>query len=158
MGLRSAGYLCLLLARGVAAPSANATITLIADGTLTSSSAGSLADLSGLTGTLENGLPANLLGGVGSGIAYVGGETFLAVPDRGPNATPYNSAVDDTVSYISRFQTLTMNLTPSGAGASLPFTLTPTLTATTLPVESDGFGLRQRRRPWARFWSASAEY
>ena len=132
MGLRSAGYLCLLLASGVAAPSANATITLIADGTLTSSSAGSLADLSGLTGTLENGLPANLLGGVGSGIAYVGGETFLAVPDRGPNATPYNSAVDDTVSYISRFQTLTMNLTPSGAGASLPFTLTPTLTATTL--------------------------
>jgi hypothetical protein len=69
---------------------------------------------------------------VGSGIAYVGGETFLAVPDRGPNATPYNSAVDDTVSYISRFQALTMNLTPSGGGASLPFTLTPTLTATTL--------------------------
>jgi hypothetical protein len=132
MGLRSAGYLCLLLASGLAAPSANATITLIADGTLTSSSAGSLADLSGLTGTLENGLPANPLGGVGSGIAYVGGETFLAIPDRGPNATPYNSAVDDTVTYISRFQTLTMNLTPSGAGASLPFTLTPTLTATTL--------------------------
>ena len=68
MGLRSAGYLCLLLASGLAAPSADATITLIADGTLTSSSAGSLADLSGLTGTLENGLPANLLGGVGSAL------------------------------------------------------------------------------------------
>ena len=92
MGLRSAGYLCLLLARGVAAPSANATITLIADGTLTSSSAGSLADLSGLTGTLENGLPANLLGGVGSGIAYLAARPFwrspIAVLTRHPTIQP----------------------------------------------------------------------
>src|SRR5437762_1371779 len=132
MGLRWTGPLCLLLVSGLAAPSANATITLIADGTLTSSASGPNADLSGLTGTLENGLPANLLGGLGSGIAYAGGNTFLAVPDRGPNATPYNSKVDDTVSYINRFQTVTMGPTPNSPGAALPFTLTPTLTATTL--------------------------
>src|SRR5437016_2827050 len=133
MGLRWTGPLCLLLVSGLAAPSANATITLIADGTLTSSAAGPNADLSGLTGTLENGLPANLLGGLGSGLAYAGGSTFLAVPDRGPNATHYDSnLVDDTVSYINRFQTLTIGLTPSSSSATLPYTLTPTLTATTL--------------------------
>jgi hypothetical protein len=99
-------------------------------GTLTGSTAGANADLSGLTGTLENGLPANILGGLGSGLAYAGGNTFLGVPDRGPNATHYNSAVDDTVSYIARFQSITMNLTASGSG--LPFTLTPTLQSTTL--------------------------
>jgi hypothetical protein len=132
MRLRFEVSACLLLATTLAAPPANATITLIADGTLTESAAGHLADLSGLTGTLENGLPANLLGGLGSGIAYAGGNTFLAVPDRGPNATPYNSKVDDTVSFINRFQTLTMSLTPNSPGAPLPFTLTPTLTGTTL--------------------------
>jgi hypothetical protein len=89
MRLRHEVSACLLLVTTLAAPSASATITLIADGTLTDSAAGHLADLSGLTGTLENGLPANLLGGLGSGIAYAGGNTFLAVPDRGPNATPY---------------------------------------------------------------------
>jgi hypothetical protein len=36
------------------------------------------------------------------------------------------------VSYINRFQTVTMGLTPNSPGAALPFTLTPTLTATTL--------------------------
>src|SRR5689334_6764777 len=123
---------CLLLTTTLAAPPASATITLIADGTLTDSAAGHLADLSGLTGTLENGAPANLLGGLGSGIAYAGGNTFLAVPDRGPNATSYNSKVDDTVSYINRFQTVTMGLTLNSPGAALPFTLTPTLTGTTL--------------------------
>jgi hypothetical protein len=105
---------------------------LLAEGALTGSSAGSFADLSGLVGPLENGLPGNLLGGLGSGLAYAGGNTFLAVPDRGPNATPYNPAVDDTVSYINRFQTVDMVLTPSVPNSAQPFTLTPTLTQTTL--------------------------
>jgi hypothetical protein len=119
------------LAAGLlAAPAVQANPILLATGTLTGSTAGANADLSGLTGTLENGLPANILGGLGSGLAYAGGGTFLGVPDRGPNATPYNSAVDDTVSYISRFQTITMSLTASASG--LPFTLTPTLKSTTL--------------------------
>lgn len=116
----------ILLFSALAALPAQASVVLLARGTLNGTS-----DRSGLTGTLENGLPANILGGIGSGLTYAGGNTFLAVPDRGPNATPYNSAVDDTVSYISRFHTLTMALTESNSG-SLPFTLTPTLDSTTL--------------------------
>ena len=113
------------------ASTAGAVPTLLVTGTLTGSAAGANVDLSGLTGLLENGLPGNVLGGMGSGLAWAGGNTFLAAPDRGPNATAYNSLVDDTSSYISRFQTLTLALTPGSSG-SLPFTLTPTLTATTL--------------------------
>ena len=81
---------------------------------------------------LENGVPGNKLGGIGSGLAYAGSNTFLALPDRGPNATPYNSAVDDTTSYIPRFHTLHLSLARNPGGASLPFTLTPFVTDTTL--------------------------
>jgi len=104
---------------------------LLANGTLTGSRAGANADLSGLNYTLENGAAANLLGGLGSGLAYASGNVFLALPDRGPNAMPFDSAIDDTVSYINRFHTLTMEVTPNTAGG-LPFTLTPTLRDTTL--------------------------
>ncbi len=116
----------LCLAAVIATP-AHAAVTLLAKGALSGTT-----DLSGLTGRLENGLAGNILGGLGSGLAYAGGNTFIAVPDRGPNATPYNSAVDDTTSYISRLQTITMSLTQSASGSALPFTLTPTLTQTTL--------------------------
>lgn len=110
---------------------ASAQVSLIARGTLTGSRAGSNADLSGLGGTLENGVPANLLGGLGSGLAHISGDRFVAVPDRGPNAVPYNSAVDDTVSYINRFHTIRMNLRPSTA-PGLPYTIAPELESTTL--------------------------
>jgi len=111
----------------VAAPQGFAAVTLIAQGSLS----GAASDLSGLTGNLENGAAGNLLGGLGSGLAWAGGNTFLALPDRGPNAIAYNPLVDDTTSYIARFQTLTLNLKATPGGA-LPFTLTPTLKATTL--------------------------
>ena len=114
------------------APQSQAQISLLAVGTLNDSRAGSFADLSGLTYNLENGRPANLLGGFGSGIAYASGNTFLALPDRGPNAVPFDSAIDDTASYINRFHTITMELDPNTTGAGLPFTLTPKLRATTL--------------------------
>ena len=42
--------------------------TLLARGTLTGSSAGYYTDLSGLTDTLENGVSASLLGGIGFGL------------------------------------------------------------------------------------------
>jgi hypothetical protein len=109
-----------------------AQINLLAVGTLDDSRAGSFADLSGLTYKLENGVPANLLGGFGSGLAYASGNAFLAVPDRGPNALSYDSAIDDTVSYINRFHTINMDLEPNTSGSGLPFTLTPKLRATTL--------------------------
>ncbi len=124
--MRRSLLLTLSVAALCAAP-ADAAIRLLGRGVLSGTT-----DKSGLTGTLENGLPGNILGGLGSGIAYAGGTTFLAVPDRGPNATPYNSQVDDTASYIARFQTLRLALKPSAAGAALPFTLNPVLTRTTL--------------------------
>ena len=114
------------------APSTLAQIKLLAVGELDQSRAGSFADLSGLNYTLENGAPANSLGGFGSAICYASGNTFLALPDRGPNAMPYDSNIDDTASYINRFHTITMDLDRNTSGTGLPFNLTPTLRATTL--------------------------
>lgn len=125
--MRHPRLLYLLLTTALIAPAAHATPTLLAIGQLDG-----VADFSGLSGLMENGLPGNILGGLGSGLAYAGNNTFLATPDRGPNATPYNSAVDNTTSYISRFQTLSLTLTSNSPGSSLPYTLTPTLVKTTL--------------------------
>jgi hypothetical protein len=115
-----------------ASPAALASpVDLIAVGSLS----GLARDRSSETSAaLENGAPGNLLGGLGSGLAYAGCDTFLAVPDRGPNASPYNAGVDDTTSYVARFQTLTLRLTRAGAapGTALPFDLAPKLTRTTL--------------------------
>jgi hypothetical protein len=69
---------------------------------------------------LENGVHGNLFSGIGSGLGHAGGNRFIAVPDRGPNAMPYNDCVDDTTSYINRFHTLRLRLTPN-VGAGLPF-------------------------------------
>ncbi len=125
--------LTIMIATAIAQmSSAQATPTLLAIGSLSGTS-----DLSGLTGpanALESGASGDILGGLGSGLAWAGGNTFLALPDRGPNATAYTggSVVDNTQSYISRFQTLTLNLTASGSATGLPFNLSPTLTSTTL--------------------------
>jgi hypothetical protein len=124
---------------------AHAGIQLIA----TSSTSGASQDLSNDTsGPLENGVPGNRLGGLGSAIAYAGGDTFLMLPDRGPNAVSgYGGTnIDFTVSYINRFQTYSLRLLPNAdfnpsavaAGtapfdvAALPYILTPFLQATTL--------------------------
>jgi hypothetical protein len=120
------------LALGLLTAQSQAQISLLAVGTLDSSRAGSFADVSGLTYNLENGVPANSLGGFGSAIAYASGNTFLALPDRGPNAVPFDAAIDDTASYINRFHTVTMDLEPNTSGTGLPYNLTPTLRATTL--------------------------
>ena len=122
--------LALLLGLAIP-PQINAQVQLLAVGSLTGSRAGSNADLSGLQNTLESGVPANLLGGLGSGFAYASGNTFLGLPDRGPNADQFDDNIDSTTSYIPRFHTITMDLKPS-QGAGLPFTLTPTLRRTTL--------------------------
>lgn len=81
---------------------------------------------------LESGAPGNMLGGLGSGFTWAGGNTFLSIPDRGPNADAYNTALDNTTSYIPRFHTLHLSLAKSAAGAALPYTLTPFVTDTTL--------------------------
>ena len=95
---------------------------------------GSLSDMSGLNYNLESGLAANLLGGLGSGLAWAGGTTFLALPDRGPNAEAWTGglSLDNTTSFIARFHTLQLNLVANTTGSPLPYTLAPTLQGTTL--------------------------
>jgi DNA-binding beta-propeller fold protein YncE len=111
------------------APSAQAAVKLIAIGSIS----GNGVDRSAATGgPLESGVAGNLFGGIGSGLAHAGGDRFIAVPDRGPNANPYNTAVDHTTSYVPRFHTLRLALAPSRAGSLLPFSLTPALLDTTL--------------------------
>jgi hypothetical protein len=102
--------------------------TLIAAGQLS----GSGGDHAGQTHKpLENGVPGNQLGGLGSGIAHAGGDRFVALPDRGPNAVTYDDCVDSTASYINRFHELRLRLQPS-SGPGLPFELTPFLDTTKL--------------------------
>jgi hypothetical protein len=97
---------------------------------------------------LENGLPGNLLGGIGSGLTYVGANAYLTIPDRGPNATPYAAAVDNTTSYIPRFHTVKLKLKKSAQGAALPFDVVTKVRKTTLLSErtalvyGSGAGLR----------------
>jgi len=124
--------LAAVLALSAAPLSQAQTLPLIAVGTLNGSRAGSLADLSGLTYNLENGAPANLLGGLGSALAYASGDTFLALPDRGPNAMEFDDDIDNTASYVNRFHTIIMHLSPNRTVDGLPFNLTPELRATTL--------------------------
>ena len=110
------------------APQAGYAQSLIAAGTLDASG----GDLSKQTAKpLENGAAGNLFGGIGSGLGHAGGDRFIAVPDRGPNAVPYNDCIDDTTSYITRFHTLRLRLLPS-SGPGLPFVLKPSLEQTTL--------------------------
>ncbi|WP_250536628.1 esterase-like activity of phytase family protein [Caballeronia sp. AZ10_KS36] len=124
-----ARHVTLTLALCAACSSAWASVDLIAIGQLS----GNSVDGSQQTAApLENDAAGNLLGGLGSGLAYAGCDTFLAVPDRGPNAISYNKALDDTTSYINRFQTLSLKLEPSGKNGTLPYTLTPRLLDTTL--------------------------
>jgi hypothetical protein len=117
-----------LIASLFAASAANAATGLIAIGSLS----GNAFDLSSAThGPLENGVAGNLLGGMGSGFAWAGGSTFVALPDRGPNALAYNPLVSDTTSYIDRFHTINFSLTKN-TGSGLAYNLTPTLARTTL--------------------------
>src|ERR1043165_8795591 len=139
---RAWAALCLLSSFSASTLSA---ADLIAIGTVS----GTYEDLAIETaGRLENGVAGNPLGGIGSGLSYLGGSIFLALPDRGPNATTFNPLVDDTTSYINRFHTFNLSLAETYDPASgLPFTLTPMLLNTTLlssPTEltySTGAGL-----------------
>ncbi|SCK60277.1 Uncharacterized conserved protein [Variovorax sp. HW608] len=111
------------------ASTAAQAIDLIAIGTLP----GDSIDHSGQSALLENGVRGDLLGGIGSGLAWAGGSTFLALPDRGPNAVAWNATVDNTTSFIPRFHTLQLHLKRQpDAATGLPFTLQPVLAQTTL--------------------------
>src|SRR5215470_11493650 len=135
--MKTIRLISLFIAALALAPSlSQAQPTLIAMGSLTESRAGQNADLSGLTYSLESQAPANLLGGLGSGIAYDSGKKFLLLPDRGPNAQTFDPAIDNTVSYVNRFHTVQMELDANPAGP-LPFSLTARLQNTTLLWSGD---------------------
>lgn len=122
-----ASSLAIALATLTSVPAS--AIDLIAIGKLP----GNSIDASGLSSILENGVRADLLGGMGSGLAWAGGSTFLALPDRGPNAVAWEAAVDNTTSYVARFHTLELALVrEADVGTGLPFTLRPMLQRTTL--------------------------
>ena len=90
-------------------------------------------DHSGLSQLLENGVDrGDVLGGTGSGLAWAGGNRFVAIPDRGPNATEWNADLDNTTSYLSRFQEVYMTVLRAPLGSTLPLIITPTLTKTTV--------------------------
>jgi hypothetical protein len=132
-------------ALALASSLAQAQPTLIAIGLLTESRAGTDADLSGLTYNLENQVPANLLGGLGSAITYDSDRKFLLLPDRGPNAVTFDPAVDNTASFVPRFRTVQMDLDSNPAGP-LPFTLSARLQDTTLALEPYSARVRHRLR------------
>ena len=76
----------VVLLQGAVAAQADPTLIAI------ESISGTYEDLASETAApLENGVPGNRLGGMGSGIAYAGGNIFLALPDRGPNAKMYKA-------------------------------------------------------------------
>jgi hypothetical protein len=113
----------------LATTTAHAAVELLATSTIS----GTYRDYSVETATpLESGVPGNLLGGMGSALAYAGCNSFVALPDRGPNALAYNPGVDNTPSYIPRFHALHLSLAPAAAGAPLPYVLTPFVNETTL--------------------------
>ena len=123
-----------LLSACIISSLAHADVQLIAMGEINAA----YQDLSVKTSAaLENGVAGNILGGLGSGLAYAGGNTFLALPDRGPNAVSYNADIDDTTSYIPRVQTLNLALAANPdydalVTGSMPYILSPFLLRTTL--------------------------
>lgn len=66
---------------------------------------GMASDLSGETGSLEDGSPTNRLGGFGSGIAWLGGNRYVVIPDRGPG--------DGIASYRCRFHLIEVAINQS---------------------------------------------
>lgn len=118
----------------VLSTAAHADISLIATGQIDAS----VRDLSARTSTaLESGEPGNLQGGMSSGLTYAGGNTYLCIPDRGPNASTYNADIDNTTSYIPRFHSVQIDTIanpdydPMVTG-SLPFLMNLHTTSTTL--------------------------
>ena len=130
-------YAVLLLSSSLSA-AVNADVTLIATGHIDAEA----RDLSSRTGgALESGAPGNLLAGMSSGLAYAGNNTFLSIPDRGPNASTYNAAIDNTTSYIPRFHSVQIDTVANAAfdpalTGSLPFLLSLHATSTTLLSDS----------------------
>ncbi len=101
-----------------------AAIKLLAEGEISATA----QDQSHLTGLLEDGVtPKNQAGGFGGAIAYSGhGQTYYAVPDRGPGA--------GETSYMERLYQLEIRLNRTDEG----FQLRPRITATHVLKDKSG--------------------
>lgn len=99
---------------------------------------GTATDGSGLTGLLEDGVtPANIVGGLGSAIAYTGfGDLYVMTPDRGP--------ADGTTSYVDRAYVVKVDVRRSHA-APTGYVVAPRILSTRLL----GYG-------WRRFFTGNA--
>jgi hypothetical protein len=123
---------CTLLSTAASAAAPRQPIELIGKASI----AGNRADRSQLTGKLEDGTPANRLGSWGSGIAYTGqDDLYVVVSDRGPNASTYKPAVDNTTSYPARVQLLRVVVNPGA------HTVSAALAETRLLTREDGTAL-----------------
>jgi len=100
---------------------------------------GTAADLSGLSGMLEDGTPANRLGALGSALAYNGkSKSYYFTPDRGSNHTTYSPAIDNTTSYHARFEEFKINVTLGGGEGGSKGLLTADLIRTGLLTNERG--------------------
>jgi hypothetical protein len=89
-------------------------------------------DKSGLSGKLEDGVRSPAVIGGFSAIAWTGrGNSYLVLPDRGPNAEAYagGEGVDNTQSFINRVQAIDIEVT---GDASHGWSVAGRLTGTTL--------------------------
>jgi hypothetical protein len=85
--MKTQTFATLVLTSSFFASSASAA-DLIAIGTIS----GTYQDFASETdGPLENGSPGNVLGGIGSGLAYAGGTTFLALLCRIVGQMPFHT-------------------------------------------------------------------
>lgn len=101
---------------------ASAGLTYIGRAVIGGGPNSAIADFSGLPHTLlEDGRTyQDRFDGFGSGMAYTGYENrFFLLNDRGPNKVVYNAAVDNTTSYLNRFQVADITLTGSGNNYSV---------------------------------------
>ena len=141
----------LLLCLAGAAASVQSAPVLLGVGELSGA-----VDQSGLSEILENGVDhGDVLGGTGSGLAWAGGNRFLAIPDRGPNATEWNAELDHTTSYLSRFQEINMTVQRAPRGSALPLLITPVLSKTTLlfsPIDLNYGGVTPSKNSASRYF------
>ena len=113
----------LMLLNAVCAP--RAAPVFLGEGTIP----GNAQDDSGLTQVLEDGVSRhNVVGGLGSGLAYSGeGTTYFAVADRGPKG--------GSTSYINRIYRLDISLSRSGDNR---YRVEPSLKSTLLLSPGNG--------------------
>lgn len=101
--LRAGTVAALVTALSLHVTAISAAITFIGEGAIPATA----RDQSGLSGLLEDGVtPRDLAGGFGSAIAYTGKRNlYVATPDRGP--------ADGSTTYIDRFYTISIDVTPT---------------------------------------------